>query len=292
MELIVQSYIISVTLLKTRILLEKFLRNTHALSLGFVPTMGALHKGHLSLVERSIKENDLTVVSIFVNRIQFNNLEDFKNYPSELTQDIRLLEAQSSDIVVFVPTNNEVYNMDDRQKSFDLNGLDQFMEGASRKNHFQGVALAVESLIKIVQPTKSYFGEKDFQQLQIIRYLSEKYNWNTEIIGCPTIRETDGLAMSSRNKLLHDSVRKETTLIFQLLEYAKENIKAEGLSAIRNYILQTLKNTQYLGLDYFEIVDSEKLRPLNEIEPDRNYRGCLAVYADGVRLIDNITINT
>ena len=254
--------------------------------------MGALHEGHLSLVERSTKENDLTVVSIFVNRIQFNNLEDFNNYPSELSQDIKLLESHNSDIVVFVPANHEVYDTNDKQKSFNLNGLDQFMEGKSRKKHFQGVALAVDSLIKIVQPTKSYFGEKDFQQLQIIHYLSKKYNWNTQIIGCPTIRETDGLAMSSRNKLLHHQARKETPLIFQLLKYTKENIKKKSPLAIKKHILQELEKTQYLKLDYFEIVDSEKLQPLNELELDRNYRCCLAIYADGIRLIDNIAIKT
>lgn len=278
------------TILKTKILLKKFIANTNFLSLGFVPTMGALHRGHLSLVERSTQENDLTVVSIFVNRIQFNNPEDFKNYPSELSLDIKLLESHSSDLVVFVPTNNEIYNTKDKQKSFDLNGLDQFMEGRSRKKHFQGVALAVESLVKIVRPTKSYFGEKDFQQLQIINYLSKKYRWNTQIIGCPTIRETDGLAMSSRNKLLHHQARKETPLIFQLLKYTKENIKKTSPLAIKKYILQELEKTRYLKLDYFEIVNSENLQPINKLELDKSYRCCLAIYADGIRLIDNIAI--
>ena len=261
------------------------------LTIGLVPTMGALHKGHLSLVEKSLVENDFTIVSIFINPTQFNDKEDLANYPKNLTKDCDFLEAISDDIIIFAPEISDVYDKNISVKKFDFQGLDRFMEGKYRKGHFEGVATVVSRLFEIVKPNKAYFGEKDYQQLKIIQQLVVQYRIPVNIIGCKIIREDDGLALSSRNSKLGSHSRNIASKIFELLNYCRVHFDSMNLDEIINHVNIFFEKISEIELEYFIIADSETLIPAKEIIKDKQYRAFVAVRLDGVRLIDNIELN-
>ena len=260
------------------------------LTIGLVPTMGSLHKGHLSLVERSLVENDFTVVSIFINPTQFNDKEDLVNYPKNLIKDCAFLEGISDDIIIFAPEISDIYDKNISVKKFDFHGLDRFMEGVYRKGHFQGVATVVSLLFEIVKPNQAYFGEKDYQQLKIIQQIVVQYRIPVNIIGCKTIREDDGLALSSRNSKLGSHSRNIASKIFELLNYCRIHFDSMNLDEIISYVNIFFEKTSEIELEYFIIADSETLIPAKEIIKNKQYRAFVAVRLEGVRLIDNIEL--
>lgn len=255
-------------------------------SVGFVPTMGALHNGHASLVKRSVAENDVTVVSVFVNPTQFNDKNDLKNYPRTLEADCDLLATVSADIV-FAPAVSEMYPEEDKRQ-FSFAPLDTVMEGACRPGHFNGVAQIVSKLFYAVEPDKAYFGEKDFQQLAIIREMVRQLSIDVEIVGCPIVREEDGLAMSSRNTLLSAEERERaltiSSALFKSLEYAKNNT----LVMTRDFVKEIIARTEGLDLEYFQIVDGNTLQELQDWSDSDYVVGCIALFCGKIRLIDNI----
>ncbi|WP_297694476.1 pantoate--beta-alanine ligase [uncultured Eudoraea sp.] len=259
--------------------------------LGLVPTMGALHEGHLSLVRQALSENSRVVVSIFVNPTQFNNPEDLKKYPKTLETDMALLESVSDEIIVFAPTVSELYTQNISSKNYSFNGLDKVMEGAFREGHFNGVATIVEILLDLVRPNKAYFGEKDFQQLQIVRKLSHELPFKVKIVGCPIVREPHGLAMSSRNQLLSKRMRQRAGIIFKTLQTAHSMFGTKNATVIVAYVNSVFAKEADLELEYFQIADVETLTPMQRKQDNIKYRGFIAVYAEGVRLIDNIAMN-
>jgi pantoate--beta-alanine ligase len=255
-------------------------------SVGFVPTMGALHKGHISLIEYAGTENDIVVVSIFVNPTQFNDIEDLKRYPRDLISDLKLLEGTKCDFV-FAPGVEEIYPEPDN-RIFDFGQLDKVMEGKHRPGHFNGVAQVVSKLFDAVKPQKAYFGLKDFQQLAIIKALSKKQYPDIKIIGCPIVRENDGLAMSSRNLLLTVDQRNEATLISQILFKAKNLIHHKSVNELTDWVIETINKSELLAVEYFEIVDEENLLPIKNWEETVVKVGCIAVFCEKIRLIDNV----
>lgn len=254
--------------------------------IGFVPTMGALHEGHLSLMECSNKENDITIVSIFVNPTQFNDKVDYAKYPRILEDDIEKLKKVKCDIL-FTPSENEMYPSQDNRE-FDFGNLDKVMEGKHRPGHFRGVALIVSKFFEIVNPNKAYFGEKDFQQLAIIKSLTKQLNLNIEIISCPILRENDGLAMSSRNILLTADQRENVALISETLFDAREKAKSMTVSETKDWVKQTINKNVFLEVEYFEIVDHTSLEPISSWNSEIEKVGCIAVQVGAIRLIDNI----
>ncbi|HET8736894.1 MAG TPA: pantoate--beta-alanine ligase [Pricia sp.] len=259
--------------------------------IGLVPTMGALHEGHVALVEKAIAENETVVVSIFVNPTQFDNDEDLKKYPNTLEGDLALLEGICKDIIVFAPSADEIYDRHIRSKTYDFEGLDKGMEGAFRKGHFNGVGTIVEVLLLLVKPDRAYFGEKDFQQLQIIRKLVAQNDLPVAIIGCPIVREESGLALSSRNERLPETLRQEASFIYRTLRTAKRQFGTKSASYVKNWAQKQFENHAALRLEYFEIADENTLTPIQRKKTDVKYRAFVAVYADEVRLIDNIALN-
>ena len=259
--------------------------------IGLVPTMGALHDGHLSLVRRSMSENDYTIVTIFVNPTQFNDKKDLMSYPKNLTNDCNYLSAISSDIIIFAPEIKDIYDQNLSIKKFNFQGLDKFMEGEKRIGHFDGVATVVSHLLEITKPNNAYFGEKDYQQLRIIQQLVIANNFPVNIIGCETIREEDGLALSSRNLKISSPFRKSAAKIFQAISYAKINFNSMTLDEIYNYVNNFFDNIDNIELEYFTIAESESLAPVNKKQIDKQYRAFIAVKLEGVRLIDNIALN-
>lgn len=257
-------------------------------SIGFVPTMGALHSGHISLIEKSMLENDLTVCSIFVNPIQFDNREDFEKYPVQSKEDIELLNKTGCD-VVFMPSVDEMYS-EPVNIMFDFGILEKVMEGASREGHFNGVAIVVKKLFDIVRPTNAYFGEKDYQQLQIIQHMVRKDNIPVKIIDCPLIRERDGLAMSSRNLRLTSKERIIAPEIYRTLIKCSELSPTYTVQQLRKYFLKTISKHPDIKVDYFEIADEITLKPLSDWSDSENPRLFVAVYIGNVRLIDNMKI--
>ncbi|SHI38981.1 pantoate--beta-alanine ligase [Pseudozobellia thermophila] len=260
-------------------------------TLGLVPTMGALHKGHESLVRMAVEQNDATVVSIFVNPTQFDKKEDLEKYPKTLQADIALLQKVSDEIIVFAPSAEEIYGTDIKSKAYDFDGLDQVMEGAFRDDHFNGVGTIVETLFQLVKPHRAYFGEKDFQQLQIIKKLVQIRNIPVEIVPCPIVREANGLALSSRNERLSPELRQKAGLIYQTLKSAKKAFGTKSVDEIKEQVKESFAPYPDLQLEYIEISEAETLVPAREINGHRKYRAFIAVYADGVRLIDNIALN-
>jgi len=259
------------------------------LSIGFVPTMGALHEGHLSLIKQAISENDMVVVSIFVNPTQFDKKEDLANYPNTLKNDLSLLESVDCDIV-FIPSSNEIYGTKTKSESFDFDGLEHKMEGKFRKGHFNGVGTIVKRFFEIVTPTNAYFGEKDFQQLQIIKKLVEKQNLQVNIIACDIFREPDGLAMSSRNVRLTKKYRLAAPFIHKTLLNAKELFGTKNAEYVVNWVENKFKNHPLLKLEYFEIADEKTLNPIKKTIAGQKYRAFIAVFAGKIRLIDNISL--
>lgn len=260
-------------------------------SIGLVPTMGALHEGHLSLVQNAMKDSDQVVVSIFVNPTQFDNPEDLEKYPRNLEKDLELLKTELSDIWVFTPTANELYGETVSSQNFDFEGLDSVMEGAFRTGHFDGVGTVVKHLFETVTPDKAFFGEKDYQQLQIIRKLTEKTRLPVQIVGCPILREESGLARSSRNERLSTQDRKEAAFIYQTLEKVEQLFGIKSAEQITDWVENEFKNSPHLKLEYFEIANSETLKKINTIEKGNQYRAFIAAYAGDIRLIDNIALN-
>ncbi len=260
-------------------------------TLGLVPTMGALHQGHISLIKKAFDENNQLIVSIFVNPTQFNNQDDLVKYPKTLDADIELLKTISDTIVVFAPTVEEMYGDNVKSKAYNFNGLDKVMEGAYREDHFEGVATIVEALLTLIKPDNAYFGEKDFQQLQIIKSIVSSQNIPVNIIGCPIIRESHGLAMSSRNERLSPIMRKEASLIYETLKSAKNKFGIESANKIVKWVKSVFEKSENLELEYFEISETDSLRPINNKNEQKKYRAFIAVYAEGVRLIDNIALN-
>jgi pantoate--beta-alanine ligase len=255
-------------------------------SIGLVPTMGALHAGHASLVERSTSENDATVVSIFVNPTQFNDPDDLAKYPRTPDRDVELLRSRQVD-VVFCPEVAEMYPEPDR-RSFDLGGLDRVMEGLHRKGHFNGVAQIVSKLFWAVQPDRAYFGQKDFQQLVIVRHLVQLLEMNIEVVACPIVREKDGLAMSSRNLRLNRKERKAAPIIFQTLQKAYELRGELSPGDLKTWVASQFDHQELLQLEYFEIVEDKALRPVIDWAEKVNKVACIAVVLGEVRLIDNL----
>jgi len=258
--------------------------------IGFVPTMGALHEGHLSLVRRSLDENDATVVSIFVNPTQFDNPDDLAKYPRLLERDLHLLERLDKNIIVYLPVAEDLYEGPVEARRYDLGGLDRVMEGAYRPGHFDGVATVVHLLFDAVRPHRAYFGEKDFQQLQIIRRLTETENIPVEIRPVEIVREEDGLAMSSRNLRLNDYWRKQAPLLYGLLRKARQWAEeGMGPAEIKRRVREELERSP-LKPDYFEIAEEQSLQPADTFQPGKHYRAFMAAYAGDVRLIDNIRL--
>lgn len=253
---------------------------------GLVPTMGALHAGHVSLVERSVKENDVTVVSIFVNPTQFNDKNDLLKYPRTLEADCRLLEEAGADIA-FAPSVGEVYPEPDT-RTFSYAPLDTVMEGAFRPGHFNGVCQIVSKLFDMVKPHRAYFGEKDFQQLAIIREMVRQMRLPLEIVGCPIVREADGLAMSSRNTRLSSEERTTALNISRVLFESQEYAKSHTLPETKQFVEQGIASVEGLRLEYYEIVDACTMQPVNVWDEAEGIVGCITVFCGDVRLIDNI----
>ena len=245
--------------------------------IGFAPTMGALHEGHLSLYKAAKKENDEVISSIFVNPTQFNNPDDFQKYPKTLEKDIELLEKAGVD-AVYVPNVEEMYPDGLNSKKYDFDGLENEMEGKYRPGHFDGVGTIVEELFRQVQPHNAYFGEKDYQQLAIIKKMVEKTKLPVKIHGVPTLREEDGLAMSSRNVRLTETQRKEATIIYETLEKVKEWFKVISLEEIKQRVTDIFRNSNF-ELEYFVIADEKTLKETDFFYKDKNYRAFIVAYA-------------
>ncbi|HDP55611.1 MAG TPA: pantoate--beta-alanine ligase, partial [Bacteroidetes bacterium] len=256
------------------------------LTIGFVPTMGALHKGHLELMKEARAQNDIVVVSIFVNPTQFNNPTDLQRYPRTLQKDKEKCADVGVDIV-FAPAVEEVYPTVD-ERVFDFGNLDKVMEGKHRPGHFNGVAQVVSKLFDMVQPTRAYFGQKDYQQLAIIRKLVSDFNMDVEIVACHTVRENDGLAMSSRNALLSLQQRASAPLIAKTLLAARNQKESKTVQELINWVINEVNADPELEVEYFEIANAQTLQPVNDWADAQELVGCIAVQVGNVRLIDNV----
>ncbi|WP_344726641.1 pantoate--beta-alanine ligase [Corallibacter vietnamensis] len=259
--------------------------------IGFVPTMGALHEGHMSLVKEGLENNDILIVSIFVNPTQFDNAEDLEKYPRTLERDTALLSTVSKDVIVYAPSVDDIYQGKTEAEHFSFDGLEFEMEGQFRQGHFDGVGTIVKRLFEIVTPDSAYFGEKDFQQLAIIKKMVQKHNLPVAIIGCKIHRETNGLAMSSRNERLKPAYKKAAPFIYKILKEAKEKFGTKSANKVVEWVENQFKENELLQLEYFVIADSETLKPIKRKSNKKAYRAFIAVYADDIRLIDNIALN-
>jgi pantoate--beta-alanine ligase len=273
--------------------LQYRIRKMHPAPIGFVPTMGALHEGHLSLVKSAVAQCPVVVVSIYVNPTQFNDKNDLKNYPGNLHNDLALLEKvlRENDIV-FTPDNKEIYPEEDKRE-FRFGNLGNVMEAMHRPGHFNGVAQVVSRLFEIVRPDIAIFGMKDFQQLAVIKELVRQTGNKVKIIGCPIIRESDGLAMSSRNTLLEPGIRKDASIIYKTIRTASSMITGCDIPEIKSFVENSINRIPEFKVEYFDIVDDTELIPVNnrgEMEKGKRYFGCIAVRAGKIRLIDNIEI--
>ena len=261
-------------------------------TVGFVPTMGALHQGHLSLVNFGLVDNDFVVVSIFVNPTQFNNAEDLEKYPRTLGRDVKLLQTVSDErIIVYAPSVDDIYEGKTVSERFTFDGLEHEMEGAFRPGHFDGVGTIVKRLLEIVKPEQAYFGEKDFQQLQIVKKMVELHEIPTKIVGCAIYRAEDGLAMSSRNERLKPDYREAAPFIHKILKSAKEKFGTKSAKKVTEWVEIQFKKHKLLELEYFLISDIKTLKPVKRKSTKKEYRAFIAVYADDIRLIDNIALN-
>ena len=260
-------------------------------TVGFVPTMGALHAGHLSLLKKSIENNATTVISIFVNPTQFNNPEDLKKYPRTLESDVEKIKTISEKILIYAPTVEDIYDGNTKSQHYNFDGLENQMEGKFRPGHFDGVGTVVKRLFEIVNPTNAYFGEKDFQQLQIVKKLVEKEKLSVTIIGCPIFREQNGLAMSSRNERLSENEKKEASIIFKTLNEAKHLFGTKSAKEVAKYVTKTFLNHPIFELEYFEIADEASLLTCKRKNKKKKYRAFIAVFVNKIRLIDTISLN-
>lgn len=260
-------------------------------TIGFVPTMGALHKGHISLVEQASKENDCVVVSIFVNPTQFDNPNDLNKYPRTMENDIALLKNISKNIFIFSPDASDLYNQNVKSKKYNYLGIEHEMEGKHRDGHFDGVGTVLDLFFRIVKPNNAYFGEKDFQQLQIVRKLVEIEDLPVNIVGCHIVREESGLAMSSRNKRLSVEQLEEATLIHKTLLKVKNNFNELSIAKLNQLVENEFSNSPNLTLEYFEIANTETLKTSIYKSKKKTYRAFIACFIGGVRLIDNMALN-
>ncbi len=267
------------------------LHSTNKGSIGFVPTMGALHDGHLSLLKASLAQNGQTVISIFVNPTQFNNAEDLAHYPRTLEADIEKISKVDKNIIVFAPSVTDMYGTAAKADTYRFGGLENEMEGRFRKGHFDGVATIVKRLFEIVRPDRAYFGEKDFQQLQIVRSLVARYKLPVEIVGCPIFREPGGLAMSSRNERLSALERQQASVIYAALQMARKNFGNQSTQKIRTAVEQMISAIPGFTLEYFEVADEKTLRPVQRKSKKKKYRAFIAVLVNKIRLIDTIALN-
>lgn len=258
-------------------------------SIGFVPTMGALHEGHLALVGQAAAQNQRVVVSIFVNPTQFNDPKDLERYPRNLKNDLQRLKGTGCHYV-FAPPPEEIYPEPDTRK-FNFGPAGEVMEGLHRPGHFNGVAQVVSKLFTLIKPDKAYFGRKDFQQLVIIKKLVNMLDLPVEIIPCPIVREKNGLAMSSRNALLKPEERENATLIFKTLSKAKNQTGQKSVHELKEWVKETINKNPLLDVEYFEIVDDELLQPVENWKEKSTKVGCIAVFCGKIRLIDNIVFN-
>lgn len=264
------------------------LRDEHK-SIGFVPTMGALHQGHLQLVSRCVAENNACVVSLFINPTQFNDKNDFNRYPRTLENDTALL-ASVGCAIVFAPSAEEMYTPSEMETvfDFDFGGLDEVMEGIFRPGHFNGVVQVVSKLFSMVTPDKAYFGEKDFQQLAIIRRMVQVMNFPIEIVGCPIVREKSGLALSSRNALLSEQERTTAAVIYRILSESKQLMHEKTVAETKAWVIDRLNAIDGLKVEYYEIVNGNSLQSITDWSDADYVVGCVTVYCGKVRLIDNI----
>ena len=258
-------------------------------SWGLVPTMGSLHEGHLRLIAKAFEENRVTFVTIFVNPTQFDNKGDLDNYPSSIDTDLQKIHAIDPNICVFVPSIETIYPDGAAVKKYALQDLDKPMEGRHRPGHFDGVATVVERLFTLIQPDVAYFGQKDFQQLQIVSLIAQ--SMGIRICSLPTVREQNGLAMSSRNLRLSPERREEAKLIYELLLWAKSSFSSHAIDDVREMVVQKLSKNPDFKLDYFEITEEHNLRTANSKKEGMSYRAFIAVVVDGIRLIDNMSLN-
>lgn len=261
------------------------------LSVGFVPTMGALHQGHISLIQKALSLCDKVVVSIFVNPTQFDNPDDLEKYPRNLEEDVARIKALSDEVIVFSPAADEIYGNNVVSEEFSFDGLEHQMEGRFRKGHFNGVGTIVKKLFEMVQPDKAFFGEKDYQQLQIIKKLVEKHHLEVEIIGCPIDREISGLARSSRNERLSPDQRQNASVIYQILKQVRNDFGTKSASDLTAWVIERFRQEPTLELEYFEIANADTLRPVEEKKEGEKYRAFIAAYSGDIRLIDNIALN-
>ena len=259
--------------------------------IGLVPTMGSLHKGHLSLIKTAVENCNQVWVSIFINPTQFNNESDLKNYPKNIKKDISLIESVSKKIKVFCPEINEMYEKGLNYNQYNFNGIDSKLEGKYRKGHFNGVATIVSKLFELFKPNQAFFGEKDFQQTQIVKRLIDLEKHKTKLIICPTIREKNGLAMSSRNNLLSQKNRENSSIIFHNLNYVKTHFKKTDFDQISSKCIKSINSYDGFKTEYFEIVDSFSLSKQKKYCENKSYRVFVSVIVDEVRLIDNILLN-
>lgn len=261
-------------------------------SIGFVPTMGALHAGHLALVSKSLKENDLVVVSVFVNPTQFDKNEDLEKYPRTLERDINLIKTLSkNDIIIYTPSVKDIYGKNIEAFNFNFDGLENEMEGKFRPGHFDGVGTVVKRLFKIIKPDNAYFGEKDFQQLQIIKKLVKNFHLSINVIGCEIYREDSGLALSSRNERLSLEHKKAASAIYKILKKAKEKFDKQSAKKVTKWVTKEFTKHKLLELEYFVIADIKTLKGIKRKSNKKTYRAFIAVYANRIRLIDNIALN-
>jgi pantoate--beta-alanine ligase len=259
-------------------------------TIGFVPTMGALHSGHLSLLQESMLNNTHTVISIFVNPTQFNSKEDLEKYPRTLEHDVEKINTISDSIIVYAPTVDDIYEGHTVSQQFNFDGLENQMEGQFRPGHYDGVGTVVKRLFEIVKPTHAYFGEKDFQQLQIVKKLVQKLKMPITVIGCPIHRESNGLAMSSRNERLSESEKNEAAIIYKTLKSSKIKFNNKSALAVTNWVFKTFDEIPNIKLEYFQIAEENTLLPCLRKVKNKKYRAFIAVFINNIRLIDTISL--
>ena len=276
-------------LFKNSLSLNNYINNLPRGPVGLVPTMGSIHKGHLKIIRKSLNENLYTIVSIFVNPTQFDEFEDYINYPRDIKADIKILNSVNKNVLVYTPKSSDLYGDNVQHDLFNFDGLDLIMEGSIRKNHFDGVATVVKKLILKFNPLNIYFGEKDFQQMVIIKNLLIKENLNTNLISCETVRDKSGLAFSSRNSRLSEREKIEASLIYKTLEEVKSKFEYLNEKKINEYVYNKLKNTN-CKIEYFFILNEETLKPDKKIIDHNKYRAFIAVRLGKIRLIDNIKL--
>jgi len=278
-------------LLKTSSDLKNSLESSSQKTLGLVPTMGALHEGHLSLINHALAECDIAIVSIFVNPTQFNNSNDLSKYPRTLEEDIKAINQLGQNIVIYAPNVEDIYPNGPKAEYFEFGTLSKYMEGQYRKGHFQGVATVLKRLFELVKPDKAYFGEKDYQQLAIVKKLVEITHQPVDIIGCETYRESNGLAKSSRNKLLTADEKLQASIIYKSLNLAKDYFGKTSITEIKKKVKAIFDQSKIFKLEYFEIADVENLIPTQHLKDNKKYRAFIATYCNEVRLIDNLPLN-